>query len=116
MLAFGLQTVSVMLPTLSNTLLANLGGALGYGATFIGIVSMTLALVGRRAPNNPGKAMARLTLSYGAAQVIAPVVAGAMAHATGSFHGALWLTAAVMLVGMALLATLPKAPTPPTSA
>ena len=49
-----------------------LGGAIGYGATFIGIVSMTLALVGRRAPNNPGKAMARLTLSYGAAQVIAP--------------------------------------------
>jgi hypothetical protein len=52
--------------------------------------------------------MARLTLSYGAAQMIAPVVAGAMAQATGSFKGALWLTAAVMLVGMALLLALPK--------
>ena len=39
---------------------------------------------------------------------IAPVVAGAMAQATGSFKGALWLTAAVMLVGMALLLALPK--------
>jgi MFS family permease len=67
-----------------------------------------LALVGRRAPHNPGKAMARLTLSYGAAQVIAPVVAGAMAQLSGSFKGALWLTAVVMLAGMALLATLPQ--------
>lgn len=110
LLAFGLQTVSVVLPALSGSLSAALAGALGYGATFIGIVSMTLALVGRRSPHNPGKAMARLTLSYGAAQIIAPVVAGAMAQATGSFHGALWLTAAVMAAGMGLLATLPDEP------
>jgi predicted MFS family arabinose efflux permease len=107
LLAFGMQTVSVILPALSGSLTAALCGAIGYGATFIGIVSLTLALVGRRAPHNPGKAMARLTLSYGAAQVIAPVVAGAMAQATGTFKGALWLTAGVMLVGMALLASLP---------
>jgi len=108
LLAFGLQTASVVLPAVSSSLAAALLGAIGYGATFIGIVSMTLALVGRRAPNNPGKAMARLTLSYGAAQILAPVVAGAMAQATGTFKGALWLTAAVMLAGMALLATLPE--------
>jgi MFS family permease len=108
LLAFGLQTVSIVLPALSGSLFAALVGAVGYGATFIGIVSLTLALVGRRAPHNPGKAMARLTLSYGSAQMLAPVVAGAMAQATGSFKGALWLTAAVMSVGMALLATLPE--------
>ena len=108
LLAFGLQTVSIVLPALSGSLLAALAGSVGYGATFIGIVSLTLALVGRRAPNNPGKAMARLTLSYGAAQMIAPVVAGAMAQVTGSFKGALWLTASVMVVGMALLLALPK--------
>jgi MFS family permease len=107
LLAFGLQTCAIVLPALSGSWAAALAGALGYGATFIGIVSLTLALVGRRSPNNPGKAMARLTLSYGAAQIIAPVVAGAMAQATGTFHGALWLTAAVMAAGMALLATLP---------
>ncbi len=108
LLAFGLQTLSVVLPALSGSLWAALAGALGYGATFIGIVSLTLALVGRRSPNNPGKAMARLTLSYGAAQMLAPVVAGYMAQATGTFKGALWLTAGVMLAGMALLATLPQ--------
>jgi MFS family permease len=108
LLAFGLQTLSVMLPAMSGALWAALAGAVGYGATFIGIVSMTLALVGRRAPNNPGKAMAKLTLSYGAAQILAPVVAGYMAQTTGTFKGALWLTAGVMAAGMALLATLPK--------
>jgi MFS family permease len=116
LMAFGLQTVSVMWPALSGSLLAALGGAIGYGATFIGIVSLTLALVGRRAPHNPGKAMARLTLSYGAAQVIAPVVAGAMAQATGSFKGALWLTVAIMAAGMALLGTLPREPATPQAA
>ncbi|WP_233202742.1 YbfB/YjiJ family MFS transporter [Limnohabitans sp. JirII-31] len=107
LLALGLQTVSVVLPALSGSLAAAMAGAVGYGATFIGIVSLTLALVGRRSPHNPGKAMARLTLSYGAAQMIAPVVAGLMAQSTGTFRGALWLTAGVMAVGMALLATLP---------
>ena len=107
LLALGLQTVSVVLPALSGSLAAVMAGAVGYGATFIGIVSLTLALVGRRSPHNPGKAMARLTLSYGAAQMIAPVVAGLMAQSTGTFQGALWLTAGVLAAGMALLATLP---------
>lgn len=107
LLALGLQTVSVLLPALSGSLAAAMAGAVGYGATFIGIVSLTLALVGRRSPHNPGKAMARLTLSYGAAQMIAPVVAGLMAQSTGTFRGALWLTSGVMAAGMALLATLP---------
>jgi len=110
LLAFGLQTCAIVLPVLSGSLAAALAGAVGYGATFIGIVSLTLALVGRRSPNNPGKAMARLTLSYGAAQMIAPVVAGAMAQATGTFHGALCVTAGVMVAGIALLASLPAEP------
>lgn len=108
LVAFGLQTVCVILPAISGDLWAALAGAVGYGGTFIGIVSLTLALAGRRAPSNPGKAMAKLTLSYGVAQILAPVIAGYMAQTTGTFKGALWLTAGVMAAGMALLATLPK--------
>ena len=108
MLAFVLQILAVMLAAASSALWAVLAGAVGYGATFIGIVSLTLALVGRRSPANPGKAMARLTLSYGAAQIIAPALTGAMAQASGSFKGGLWLTAGVMAVGLALLATLAR--------
>jgi MFS family permease len=108
LIAFGLQTLSVLMPAASGSMWAAMAGAIGYGATFIGIVSLTLAMVGRLSPNNPGKTMARFTLGYGAAQMIAPVVAGYMAQSSGSFHGALWVTAAVMALGMAVLATLPK--------
>jgi MFS family permease len=108
LIAFGLQTLSVLMPAASGSMLAAIAGAIGYGATFIGIVSLTLAIVGRLSPNNPGKTMARFTLGYGAAQMIAPVVAGYMAQFSGSFHGALWVTAAVMATGMAVLATLPQ--------
>jgi MFS family permease len=92
----------------SDSLSAALLSAVGYGATFIGIVSLTLALVGRRSPGNPGKAMARLTLSYGVAQIVAPVVTGWLTQSSGSFDASLWLTAAIMLAGMGLLATLPR--------
>ncbi|WIT09749.1 YbfB/YjiJ family MFS transporter [Paucibacter sediminis] len=106
LLALGLQVISVLLPALSDGLPAALAGALLYGATFIGIVSLTLAVVGRRAPANPGKAMARLTLSYGVAQISAPALSGLMVQASGSFKTPLLLTAAVLLLGMALLGAL----------
>lgn len=103
LLAFGLQIVGVLLPALFAGLAAALLGALLYGATFIGIVSLTLALVGRRSPANPGKAMARLTLSYGVAQISAPALTGRMVEASGSFDAALWLTAGVLAAGMLAL-------------
>ncbi len=103
LIAFGVQILGVLLPVLASGLAAALLGALLYGATFIGIVSLTLALVGRRSPTNPGKAMARLTLSYGAAQISAPALTGRMVEASGSFDAALWLTAAVLAAGMLAL-------------
>ena len=108
MMAFGLQIVSVVLPALSTAVWAELSGALIYGATFIALVSLMLALVGRRAPGNPGKAMARMTLAYGVAQMLAPVVVGQMAQSSGRFEGGLWLTAAVLGVGLLLLTAVKK--------
>ena len=52
------------------------------------------------------KAMAKMTLSYGVAQIVAPAMAGYIATATGSYHGALIVTAVFMLAGMALLQAL----------
>ncbi len=110
LIAFGLQIFGVLMPVLVGGLAAALAGALLYGATFIGIVSLTLALVGRRSPANPGKAMARLTLSYGVAQVSAPALTGQMVEASGSFHAALWLTAAVLAAGMGALVGVLREP------
>lgn len=106
MLAYGLQTVSIVLPVVTDSAALNVVGAILFGATFVGIVSLTLTLVGRHFPANPAKAMARMTLSYGVAQIFAPAMAGYIATATGSYRGALIITAVVMVCGVALLQAL----------
>jgi MFS family permease len=105
-LAYGLQIVSVSLPVVTHDLTLNLIGAILYGNTFVGIVSLALSLIGRHFPDNPAKAMARLTLSYGLAQIIAPAMTGYIATASGSYQGALEVVACVMGLGMILLYTL----------
>lgn len=108
LLAYGLQVISVIVPAITADISLNVISAILYGSTFVGIVSLTLSMIGRHFPNNPAKAMARLTLSYGVAQMIAPVMAGYIANATGSYRGALIITAAVLILGMGLLVVLNK--------
>jgi len=106
MIAYGLQIISIVLPVFTESAALNVLGALLFGATFVGIVSLTLTIVGRHFPANPAKAMAKMTLSYGVAQILAPAMAGYIATATGSYHGALVVTAVFMVGGMALLQAL----------
>ncbi len=106
-LAFALQAASFVLPLLDDGLAAGLGSALLFGLTFAGIVSLTLTVVGRHYPQNPAKAMATLTLSYGVAQIIAPALAGTLARSSGSYQASLLLAAICMGVGIALLAAMP---------
>lgn len=106
LLAYGLQVVSVILPVLTTDVTVNILSGILYGNTFVGIVSLALSLVGRSFPNNPAKAMAKLTLSYGFAQIIAPAMSGYIANATGSYNGALVITAIVLIIGMILLQML----------
>jgi MFS family permease len=108
LLAYGVQVLSIVLPVLSDNVWLNLLSALLYGATFAGIVSLTLALIGRHFPANPARAMARLTLTYGVSQILAPAMAGYIAAATGSYLGALVVAAVVMVIGMGLLLLLGK--------
>ncbi len=103
LLAYVLQGMGMLLPAVSSGTSINLLSAALFGATFVGIVSLTLALVGRHVPSNPSKAMARITLGYGVAQIMGPVIAGYMAKATGSYQGALVATAALMGCGALLL-------------
>ena len=108
LIAFALQTLSLLIPAMTDGAFLNVCGALLFGATFVGIVSLTLALVGRRFPDNPAKAMARMTLGYGVAQIIAPAMAGYIAASTGSYRNALLITAGVMVCGMVVLQVLSR--------
>ena len=105
-LAYALQIVSIVLPAITDNVALNLLSALLYGGTFVGIVSLTLSLIGRHFPHNPAKAMARLTLSYGVAQIAAPAMSGMIATATGSYQGALWVAAVTLGGGLLLLGAM----------
>ena len=111
-LAYALQTSSYALLAYGSGAAAVLLAALLYGATVMGTVSLTLTIIGRLFPANPAKAMARLTVSYGVAQIVGPIVAGYMAHGSGHYAGALLLATAIGVVGTmaALLLPPPVAP------
>jgi predicted MFS family arabinose efflux permease len=108
--AFLLQTISIILPVLTRDATWIGLSAILFGATFIGIVSLTLALVGRYYPGNPAKAMARMTLSYCVAQIVAPVVTAYLSSHFGNYNAALIFVAGVMLMGVLFLGRLVRMP------
>lgn len=105
-LANVLETISIIIPRLTDDGLLNVVGAVLFGSTFVGIVSLTLALVGRSFPENPAKAMAKLTISYGVAQILAPAAAGYLAMKYGGYSDSLTLTGVALTVGTFLLFVL----------
>ncbi len=105
-LAALLQIVGILIPVLSPNLWSVLFGALLFGGTFIGMVSLVLTMAGRYYPTKPAKMMGKMTLAYGCAQIVGPAITGWLATQLGSYVAGLYLAAGVMLVGTALLLVL----------
>ncbi|MGB5830849.1 MAG: YbfB/YjiJ family MFS transporter [Thiohalocapsa sp.] len=101
--AYLLQILGIVLPVFSGTLVAAVTSSLLFGLTFIGIVSLVLTMVGVRYPAHPAQIMAKLTLGYGVAQIVAPVVAGELSELTGTFNGSLLMVAGIMVSGLVCL-------------
>ena len=104
-----LETLAIIVPWFTDSTSINVVGALLFGSTFVGIVSLTLALVGRSFQDNPAKAMAKLTISYGVAQIIAPAAAGYLAARYGGYSDSLLITGAALSLGTLLLFILRSA-------
>ena len=101
-----MQIIGILLPVVVGGLFAALFGALLFGGTFVGMVSLVLTMAGRYYPTRPAKMMGKMTLSYGAAQIMAPAITGWLATRFGSYNTGLYLAAAVMVVGTVLLLVL----------
>ena len=98
-----LQIIGILLPVMIGGLGAAIFGALLFGGTFIGMVSLVLTMAGRYYPTRPAKMMGKMTLSYGTAQIIGPAVTGWLATTLGSYNAGLYLAAGVMAIGTLLL-------------
>jgi predicted MFS family arabinose efflux permease len=105
-LAALLQIVGMLLPVMVGGLIATLFGALLFGGTFIGMVSLVLSMAGRYYPTKPAKMMGKMTLSYGVAQIIGPAITGQLAAHLGSYNAGMYVAAFVLAVGIMLLLAL----------
>ena len=105
-IAYGLNIIGIVIPAFDNSLTGVLFSGFLFGATCIGIVSLMLTMVGKFFPTKPAKPMGKLTLSYGAAQIIAPAMSGMMAESTGNYNTPLILAAVIMGLGMGFLVWL----------
>lgn len=103
LLAYIIQTVGILLSTTGDSLLVILLSAILYGGTFIACVSLVLTMAGQFYPSNPAKFMGKMTLAYGAAQVIAPVCTGYLAQSQGNYSAGIYLSALVMTIGALLV-------------
>jgi len=103
-----LQIVGIMLPVLVPGVVATMLGALLFGGTFVGIVSLVLVMAGRYYPTRPAKMMGKMTISYGVAQIVAPAVTGLLARHSGSYADGLYLAAGIMVIGTLLMIRLRK--------
>ena len=105
-IASAIQIVGILLPVWPGGLLAALAGALLFGGTFVGMVSLVLTMAGRYYPTRPAKMMGKMTLSYGAAQIIGPALTGWLAIHLGGYASGLYMAAGVMVAGTVLLFAL----------
>ena len=108
LLTYAIQAIGILLPTLSSTLWVIILSALLYGGTFVASVSLVLTMAGRFYPSNPAKFMGKMTLAYGAAQIVAPVTTGYLTQASGNYNLGLYLSVTVMLAGILLILRLMK--------
>lgn len=98
-----LQIVGIMLPVIEPSLSMAMIGAVLFGGTFIGIVSLVLSMAGRYYPTRPAKMMGKMTITYGIAQILAPAITGQLAEYSGKYSDGLYLAAVMMAVGTLLM-------------
>lgn len=91
--AYLLQVLSALVPVLLGGVAGGYLGAALFGATFMGITQMTIALA-----HQLGLGAARLTLVYAVGQLLGPVLVAAL-----SGYGTAFLVAAVLLAVAAIM-------------
>lgn len=102
--AMAVQAGGMALPALSGSGAAAVLGALFFGGTFIGIVTVTMELARRLAPEAAVRAIGSLTAVYGVGQAVGPWLAGHVSRAAGGPAPAVLGAAAAVALGGLLLA------------
>lgn len=101
--AFLVQLIGVILPVLLPNATGALLGALLFGITFMGIVTLTISEARAIAPQDSSRIIGFLTFVYGIGQMVAPAVAGVLIDLTGSYDSAFIFGSMILLCGLVFL-------------
>jgi MFS family permease len=82
--AYLVQSAAIALPVLFNNLPMAMLGAVGFGGTFLGIVTLAFAYGREISPS--GKTTAVLTIYFSLGQMAGPLFAGRLADISGGFY------------------------------
>jgi predicted MFS family arabinose efflux permease len=102
------QIVGILLPVFGGGLFGAIAGALLFGGTCMGIVSLVLSMAGRYYPTRPAKMMGKMTIAYGIAQIIGPAITAQIASSFGNYSAGLYIAAGVMTLGSFLFYLLKR--------
>ena len=102
-IAMSIQIVGILIPTMTTNMYLNLFCGILYGGTFTGLVALFMNLGGKLAGKNPVMLMGALTTAYGIGQVTAPLYAVSLTDWTGNYDYALYVTAAIVFLGVLML-------------
>ncbi|MGC5328045.1 YbfB/YjiJ family MFS transporter [Brevibacillus sp. SYSU BS000544] len=98
-LAMLLQSFGIAIPVIAPSAFALLLGAVLFGATFMGITTITLSFAKDMYPKDSRKIIGLLTTFYGLGQMIGPSVAGLLIAVENSYDTALFGAASIVLLG-----------------
>jgi MFS family permease len=102
--AFFLQAAGIVLPSVVPGAAALVVGALLFGGTFMGIVTLALSEGASFAPSARARIVGLMTGIYGIGQIAGPAVAGYCSARTGTFHLAIGIASTTLVLAGALLA------------
>jgi predicted MFS family arabinose efflux permease len=105
-LAAALQVLGILLTLWPGTFAWALAGAVLFGSTVVGIVSLVLTLAGHYFPTRPATMMGRMTVGYSIAQILGPAVTAGIATRSGSYAPGLLFAAGSMMIATVLFAGL----------
>jgi len=98
-----LQASGMFLPILSPGALGLYGNAIILGATFVGIVSMTLGIIKEVNPNYSNLLIGLATLAYAIGQFLGPLVTVALAGKSDNFNAGLAVAGGGLIIGLVLI-------------
>ena len=99
MTAYALQASGIFVSINADTVIEVMFAATTFGGTFLGIVALTLAEGSARMEAGGKRASAILTASFGAGQILGPILAGLFADTREGFALPLLFASICVVIG-----------------